>query len=253
MSEGKNPATEDRERLERYLRSRRAALRRQAARRQRLSRYITVTGLAVIGLALVTWRLERGRDGRTPIGFVRHEPPQSVGTGSHDQMRAPLEAARLTRRWSDGHRLTRSRVWRYGGHRAPSPVSAPAARTWNPPCRHDSLWRLCHRFPRITRRYPIARSGSECRTRHGAPIQKYQRNLRLQQPPYRPAWRIHPRRSGAQLLRTPSRMTRRRWHRHLPSPRQSPRRSRWSCPGLVDTWVKLPPVVLRADARRPAD
>jgi len=90
MSEGKNPATEDRERLERYLGWRRAALRRQAARRQRLSRYITVTGLAVIGLALVTWRLERGGDGRTPIGFVRHEPPQSVGTGSHDQMRAPL-------------------------------------------------------------------------------------------------------------------------------------------------------------------
>ena len=27
----------------------------------------------------------------------------------------------------------------------------------------------------------------------------------------------------------------------------------WSCPGLMDTWVKLPPVVLRAGARRPAD
>jgi hypothetical protein len=28
----------------------------------------------------------------------------------------------------------------------------------------------------------------------------------------------------------------------------------WSCPDLMDTWVKLPsPVVLRAGARKPAD
>ena len=28
---------------------------------------------------------------------------------------------------------------------------------------------------------------------------------------------------------------------------------KWSCPGLMDTWVKLPPVVVRAGAQRPAD
>jgi transposase-like protein len=27
----------------------------------------------------------------------------------------------------------------------------------------------------------------------------------------------------------------------------------WSCPGLMDTGVKLPPVVVRAGAQRPAD
>jgi hypothetical protein len=89
MRGGKSPATEDRERLERYLRWRRSAAKRRAARRKRLSRYITATGLAVIGLALVTWRLERARDERTPIGSVRPLPSQSA-TESHNQMRVPL-------------------------------------------------------------------------------------------------------------------------------------------------------------------
>jgi hypothetical protein len=93
MRGGKSPATEDRERLERYLRWRRAAVKRRAARRKRLSRYITATGLAVIGLGLVTWRLERARDERTPIRSVRSLPSQSVATESHNQMRVPVSPA----------------------------------------------------------------------------------------------------------------------------------------------------------------
>lgn len=93
MSEGKGPATGDREHFERYLKWR-AEFRRRAARRRRWFWSVAVVSLAVIGLALVTWRTELARDARARVVFERRQaPPKSVATTSHDsEPRAPLSA-----------------------------------------------------------------------------------------------------------------------------------------------------------------
>ena len=85
MSEEKGLVTEDRERLERYRKWRRAQLKRRAARRRQWFRYVAVVCLAVMGLALVTWRVERARDARTRIvSEPRTAPSESAAITSHE-------------------------------------------------------------------------------------------------------------------------------------------------------------------------
>jgi hypothetical protein len=93
MSEGKGPATGDREHLERYLKWR-AEFRRRAARRRFWVCSVAVLSLAVLGFVLVTWRTEWARDTRARVVFERRQaPPKSVATTSHDsEPRAPLSA-----------------------------------------------------------------------------------------------------------------------------------------------------------------
>ena len=93
MSEGKGPATGDREHRERYLKWR-AEFRRRAARRRRWFYSVAVVSLAVIGLALVAWRTELARDAGARVVFERRQaPPKSVATTSRDsEPRAPLSA-----------------------------------------------------------------------------------------------------------------------------------------------------------------
>jgi hypothetical protein len=91
MSDGRSPATGDREPLERYL-TWRAEFRRRAARRRFWVCSVAVVSLAVVGLALVTWRTEWAGDARV-VSERRHAPPKSVATTFHDSgPRAPLSA-----------------------------------------------------------------------------------------------------------------------------------------------------------------
>lgn len=84
MSDGKDPTTENRARLEDFL-SWRANFRRRAARRRQWFRYFAVVSLAIIGVALVTWVTERARDARGRVTFERRQaPPESVAAASHD-------------------------------------------------------------------------------------------------------------------------------------------------------------------------
>jgi hypothetical protein len=83
MSDGKEPTTDDRDQLQRFLQWR-AEFRRRAARRRRWVRDVIVLLLGVVALVVVEWRTEWARDARGPAVVEWQALPESVATMSQN-------------------------------------------------------------------------------------------------------------------------------------------------------------------------